>query len=299
MINAPGTSTEIQRAFLAKLVFLRDAITSTAVTNVVLIRTFDTFTLFSKLPPELRCKIWCIASQVSRIVVLDQCLREASDGRDVIVQRIRSPQSAIVHTSKEARQEALKVYTVDLGAFFTSWNSDTPDVQPAIPHLRRLDHVPKIYTNWANDTLYVSGEFNDFVMLEDVRCSLEDYLPRGIQTLAIDLDLFQEGANNFNDFPQFRSYTMLSELILVVRFERLIWRATSVTQLSSGDVQGEVTFVELSEEEMLEYEQEIAELYDQNQRYIEYYKHRDDTCPTDLQSIKVRFVGLAKGGVRI
>ena len=72
------------------------------------------FQLFPSLPIELRLKIWKLASQVPRLVEVRFPKNSLSHKHDFV-----SDPPAVLHTSHEAREEALKSYTLDLATKHT------------------------------------------------------------------------------------------------------------------------------------------------------------------------------------
>ncbi|KAG0648673.1 hypothetical protein D0Z07_4629 [Hyphodiscus hymeniophilus] len=110
------------------------------------------FTLFRRLPVELRTLIWRLASSEPRNLVvfghLDinfHVVRQPSrDETHLFAYRSTTPPPAILHVNREARVEALQIYKLDFGVEFNLSNKN-----------RSLFFCapPKIYINWAADTL--------------------------------------------------------------------------------------------------------------------------------------------------
>jgi hypothetical protein len=95
------------------------------------------FTLFSRLPPELKTMIWKFAPYVPRIVAIKREGENSLDNDPPILFFPMSPPSPLLLTSKESRAEALKV------------------LRPLTKHLYR----PKapILTNPLVDTVWILG----------------------------------------------------------------------------------------------------------------------------------------------
>jgi hypothetical protein len=107
----------------------------------------DQFTLFPKLPPELRMKIWKEACSEPRIVEIDiftYPVEIRTTGTTAIDYdyRTRTPAPAVLHVYSEARQMGLKHYnrTFRRASFF-----EAKDVEEQI-----------IYVNFEEDTVYLS-----------------------------------------------------------------------------------------------------------------------------------------------
>ncbi|CZR66207.1 uncharacterized protein PAC_16108 [Phialocephala subalpina] len=107
------------------------------------------FTLFPRLPAELRLKIWFFALPRQRLVEImvnetfDSYLSDASsEDRWSLVKSVRSPTSvpAILHTCNESRVEALKYYHLSFGRN-TSYS-------------RNMN--PRIYFDASTDVLYLN-----------------------------------------------------------------------------------------------------------------------------------------------
>ena len=87
-------------------------------------QTSPDFTLFPKLPPELRLKIWRLSiPQEQRVVILELYTYCGTpiikDGRQQSLYGYETkptePVAAILHVSQESRAEALKTYTLTWG----------------------------------------------------------------------------------------------------------------------------------------------------------------------------------------
>jgi hypothetical protein len=100
-------------------------------------KTLEKFTLFPKLPIELRTKIWEESISEPRVVVVyisnfgfktQFCITFASS----------TPVPAILHVGREARQAGLKHYTLSFGSYSDKFYKGEPT----------------IYVNMKKDTVY-------------------------------------------------------------------------------------------------------------------------------------------------
>lgn len=141
------------------------------------------FTCFSKLPPELRCKVWREASFQKRNICIT--IKKLGTWDEDLLEGVwacpfayisRSTHPAILHTSREARTEGLKYYTLDFGVSY---------VRP----LFTFSSPPRTYINWKADRVCITEPqllntrrfnfFNDFINL----CK-----ERGLRNIAINVE---------------------------------------------------------------------------------------------------------------
>lgn len=132
------------------------------------------FPQFPKLPPELRLKVWKLASFHTRNIPVN-VHHQAIPGRDNYGRTTYKFTSsclppAILHCTQESRNEALKSYTLSFGKswMFSAIQEYDPDfgAWEAIPEVEVVQK-PTIYVNWKADRLCVMeprhflGEGND------------------------------------------------------------------------------------------------------------------------------------------
>jgi hypothetical protein len=146
-----------------------------------------TFTLFPKLPTELRIKIWGYACSVTRNVdIWAKPLNiELSHSENLPHYFYSSfPVPAVLHVNTESRSKSLKHYTLDFGTTFEATEEDVPFT---------ISTPPQIYFNWNHDRLclvdpYRLDDRGDF-FLEQGR--LNDFLQRcylkGLRYFAINI----------------------------------------------------------------------------------------------------------------
>jgi len=148
----------------------------------------EVFHRFKDLPPELRIKIWKIASFVQRNIDIQNKELYMSDDFDCgepdfvphVIFTTRPP-PAILHTCQESRTEGLKYYTLEFGTTLS----------------RRLCTVTtpaKIYVNWAVDRLCLMQpvSLNDFhTELETSPSRVEELFgimaEKGLKYLAVNV----------------------------------------------------------------------------------------------------------------
>ncbi|KAE9368017.1 hypothetical protein N431DRAFT_471392 [Stipitochalara longipes BDJ] len=102
--------------------------------------TLTTFTIFSRLPIELRNKIWCQAAREVRVVELEW---HNPEKMWIVCKKSTSLSPSIARVNKEARQEALRHYTVL-----------HPNIKPKAPV------SPACYFNLDVDVLYLTPWYN-------------------------------------------------------------------------------------------------------------------------------------------
>jgi hypothetical protein len=115
-----------------------------------------TFPAFSTLPIEIRLKIWAFASNQSpRILDIWTDFTSCSVGNSNFMAQSYSvllsptPPPAILHASKEAREEGLEHYTLE---FRTDFNLPDKGIS--------LVHEPRTYINYASDLIVPCGHWN-------------------------------------------------------------------------------------------------------------------------------------------
>jgi 2EXR family len=155
------------------------------------------FTFFPHLPPELRNKIWKLASWVGRDLKLDfidstTTTAVSSGNSNFIV-------PAVLRTSTEARNEALKHYTLVFEK--TALNGVVGYLWPRNGLGNGLRGV---YVNFSVDRFYHSrmGDYNYFLYHD---CAINDYnfdahTLRHIQHLVFRIDLTQPSHFYYLDY---------------------------------------------------------------------------------------------------
>jgi hypothetical protein len=121
-------------------------------------KDFAEFTLFPKLPIELRVKIWKLASFVQRNVIISASSLYLSNNSKYSKEwpyyfASSSPPPAILHTTRESRTEGLKYYLLEFGTNHIGgrYFGRVPSVTITIP--------PAIYINWEIDRLCIMDKF--------------------------------------------------------------------------------------------------------------------------------------------
>lgn len=111
----------------------------------------EVFTLFPKLPIELRLKIWeeaCYNERDVHVVVILLFEDLHNEYKPVFGYRSSSILTAVLHTSSESRQEALKYYQLSLGTEFEI-------VTRGIRASTKIE--PTVYINPDSDRLWLRG----------------------------------------------------------------------------------------------------------------------------------------------
>ena len=135
----------------------------------------STFTLFSKLPVEIRLNIWKAASFLTRNIEIHQRLtpHRAMPGAKTTFTHSdyfsNQPPPAILHTSREARSEGLKHYQLDFGVtmedLLERWHlgernprgSRPEPTKTELENMRMQLRPATIYFNWQADRLCVGA----------------------------------------------------------------------------------------------------------------------------------------------
>jgi len=131
-------------------------------------KTLSSFTLFPKLPFEVRLMIWGFACHHTRNVdiwaksIPDIYLRECATFRYVS----SCPPPAILGSSKEGRTEGLKHYELAFGSTFNL----AFDIKITVP--------PRIYFNFQADRACPLGQYE--------RGAFDDFCLRGLSRIAIN-----------------------------------------------------------------------------------------------------------------
>ncbi|KAI9644721.1 hypothetical protein NHQ30_006747 [Ciborinia camelliae] len=160
----------------------------------------NAFPRFSELPLELRVLIWELAAFQKRILELNYCIVDEKFANF-------GPPPAILHTSKESREVALRFYNMSFGT----------DKQPA-----------DIYFNPVCDTIYLSSrQYVDEVTAIAKHFSIQSpslLYQHQIQSIALDEQFWGETRHTLpfrlcdalGNIPRFRlAFPHLREVILV------------------------------------------------------------------------------------
>jgi hypothetical protein len=147
-----------------------------------------TFSLFPKLPVELRVKIWGYACSVTRNV--DIWTRSLDIEQGCFYQRAiyfhsSLPPPAVLHVNSESRSESLKYYDLDFGAKLTISNTHSVPFTISSPN--------RVYFNWTTDRLCLvnPSELGNRNMLRKFSSQLADYhrecQKKGLRYFAINI----------------------------------------------------------------------------------------------------------------
>jgi len=240
-----------------------------------------TFTLFPKLPPEIRLKIWRYITPGPRIVEIQYAtepkrLVESIPGtlRPVGPGWIsKDPQPIVLHICQESRMEALKRYQLALGTYENL-----------------------IYVDFSVDILYFARgvEGNSFINYRMATCNISDHvldiwnlresLDAGgfdagylgnIQYLIIEIKELLAGHREYLRWNELRYFKGLKELTVISRdidkeVDELITlynsKMVAVVEKNSGSVVPRITI----------------------------WKAKEDPTPMDLESISQRAKSPAK-----
>lgn len=152
-----------------------------------------TFTLFPTLPSELRCKIWAAAC-VPRILSLTYDSSTSSF-------KTTTPPPAILAVSREARDEALRIYSPTFGT------STEPATIPFNPYLDTL-YLPRYGEMGYDDTL------RDFrTIVSDPSNVLDEVRTIALDVVSLEVKRPWEG---YNKATLLRSFKNLEQVILVL-----------------------------------------------------------------------------------
>ncbi|CZR55805.1 uncharacterized protein PAC_05693 [Phialocephala subalpina] len=116
----------------------------------------STFTLFPKLPKELRLQVWNNASFITRNVDIWIAVLRVGDPLSQFVNSEHhyfvssAPPPALLHCCQESRAEGLKHYTLDFGTN-KKLNGDRPIKNRSAGVALVVE--PRIYINWAADRI--------------------------------------------------------------------------------------------------------------------------------------------------
>lgn len=165
------------------------------------------FTVFSRLPIEIRLKIWAVASNQSpRTIDIWTDFKRCEIENTIFYTQWYSSSLALINpppilsVSKEAREEALKHYVLEFETHMT------------IPKGISVVMQPRFYINYASDTLLPRGYWN-IVSFADFYSRAER---NGLKSLAIDVcdsfwtenlrDYVAKGAWVFNGLEELLIY---------------------------------------------------------------------------------------------
>ncbi|KAL5327332.1 hypothetical protein ACEPPN_005028 [Leptodophora sp. 'Broadleaf-Isolate-01'] len=164
------------------------------------------FTLFPKLPAELRLKIWSHASRVTRNLVLQIGyigVKDDGAGWQPYYFYSTCPLPAVLTTCRESRKEALQHYSLDFGVKETSrtW---------ACPIAITFEAPATIYINWNFDRVCIFGPsgFEAIDWISDVQYTnrLQElgrkFRDRELRYLAIELENLDEHYSGYDKHHQ-------------------------------------------------------------------------------------------------
>lgn len=152
-----------------------------------------TFTIFSLLPSELRCKIWASACYPRILTVTYSSLTSSFHSS--------TPTPTLLSVSRESRSEALRIYTLSFGA------STSPPNIHFNPYLDTL-YLPRYGEMGYDDTL---RDFRNIV--SDPEESLDEVRSIALDVVALEVKRPWEG---YNKASLLRSFRNLQEVILVL-----------------------------------------------------------------------------------
>jgi hypothetical protein len=201
------------------------------------------FTIFSRLPIEIRLKIWAFASNQSprTIDIWTDFKRCEIENTIFYTQWYSSSLALITHppilsVSKEAREEALKHYVLEFETHMTPLEGVSVVIQP------------RFYINYACDTLLPRGYWNIG--------SFADFASRaesnGLKSLAIDVcDSFW--AENLRDYVAKGAWVLngLEELVIYDVSGKKMWKESRDLEKFKKRYKGgprDLSFVELDGE---------------------------------------------------
>jgi hypothetical protein len=202
------------------------------------------FTIFSRLPIEIRLKIWAVASNQSpRTIDIWTDFKRCEIENTIFYTQWYSSSlalitpPAILSVSKEAREEALKHYVLEFETHMT------------LPKDLSVVMQPRFYINYACDTLLPRGHWN-IVSFADFASRAER---NGLKSLAIDVcDSFW--TENLRDYVAKGAWVFdgLEELVIYDVSGKRMWKESRDLEKFKKRYKGgprDLGFVELQGEE--------------------------------------------------
>ncbi|PVH78999.1 hypothetical protein DL98DRAFT_633380 [Cadophora sp. DSE1049] len=222
--------------------------------------TLKEFTLFPKLPAEMRCKIWFHSLPGPRVVEIDY----QHPGAWVCRQESQGTPSGMLRANKESRAEFLKYYspfievTIPVEIVISDddddENEDDDEDEPQLPYLTLYGSVT--YIDPTIDTLYISASHNEEVSITSV--SMRELVPmeclRTLQTLACEYGEIRDGYRHLVG-KSLTSFLPNINYILVVDGD------LTFHQLFNHEMErstGEITFMDPEDEPTYSLEQHAA-----------------------------------------
>lgn len=183
----------ISKSFPSFSRFLNKSLYFTTFTIMPSSKSPSTFTLFPTLPSELRCKIWATAC-FSRVLSLTYDSSTSSF-------QTTTPTPTLLSVSREAREEALRVYSLTFG---TSTKASNIYFNPYLDTL----YLPRYREMGYDDTL------RDFrTIVSDPSNVLDEVRSIALDVVSLEVKKPWEG---YNKATLLRSFKNLQEVVLVL-----------------------------------------------------------------------------------
>ncbi|KAG4420692.1 hypothetical protein IFR04_006180 [Cadophora malorum] len=195
---------------------------------------FDKFTLFPKLPAEMRCKIWFYSLPGPRVVEIDW----VRGAEWVCRSESQFIPSGLLSANKESRDEFLKYYS--------------PFLELAIPvkvDVRKLGQIPYriangsiTYIDPTIDTLYISANHYDrlSVTLESMGALTSMECLRKLQSFACEHHEMEDGMSDAEDLDYSFTAFLPNITTVVVMVGDIMYR--DLCRPNTERPRGEITF---------------------------------------------------------
>lgn len=153
-------------------------------------RPLNDFPQFPKLPQELRLKIWEMATDEPRVVVISSHFKDPARSWVTPPGQVRggfyspTPIPAALHVCAESRDIALKKYILGFSGRNRRWLSDCP---------------ARIWFNFETDWVYFSGQFGHHTQYTHFQSSILREELEKIRFIGFDFDAVRE----YDRYPTF------------------------------------------------------------------------------------------------